>query len=115
MVRVRVRLGVRARVQRKGRVSPTLPLQQLLAVAAADELEAQRDLVAPDVEALVAHDVRVLADPEEHRGLMLQHLVGVAHGERLQAGRVSAARPRTATTTGDGRGEFGMGGHLNEP
>lgn len=44
-----------------------LPLQQLLAVAAADELEAQRDLVAADVEALVAHDVRVLADPEEHR------------------------------------------------
>ena len=67
------------------------------------------------VEALVAHDVRVLADPEEHRGLMLQHLVGVAHGERLQAGRVSAARPGTATTTGDGRGEFGMGGNLNEP
>jgi len=44
-----------------------LPLQQLLAVAAADELEAQRDLTAPDVKALVANDARVLADPEEHR------------------------------------------------
>ena len=74
MVRVRVRLGVRARVQRKGRVSPTLPLQQLLAVAAADELQAQRHLAAADVEALVAHDVRVLSDPEQHRGLVLEHL-----------------------------------------
>ena len=62
-----------------------LPLQELLAVSAADELEAQSHLIAPDVEALVANDVRVLSDLEQHRRLVLEHLwKHMGSGERLQ-------------------------------
>ena len=74
-------------------------LQQLLAVAARDELEHEPHLVAAQVQVFPAHDVRVVAEPVQQLVLVPQHLhdprpVGPLQPALRQLARaLPAARP----------------------